>query len=399
MTSLLLRKLGRDLREHWTQFVSVALMAALSVLIFSGLEGGWKGIEAQLDSFAAENQMPDAWIAGLSLTEDDVIEIEGVKGVDAAAFVTTVPVTQVKTGGDHELDLSTTGGTRINAALVIDGAPVSSTDGIWLDAAYAEANDLDTGDRITVAQEGDETELGIKGLILQPDKIAYTGPALVAPDSSKFGYGVVSDDTAAVSAGQAPVEQIIMVTGDTGRLDDEVPAILGDRYGSFAQSDSYPAVATAYERVAQIRSLSYLFSSLFLLVAVLSISTSIRRLTDIQRSKVATLKALGYSNRIIGSYYTAVGGVAVLAGCLTGLALTPMLSRYVLGTQQGSFSLPAWEPSYSAASAVLPVLLLMVCVVASWSASRLMRRMSPAEGMRPDTGRARRTPLERMCKL
>lgn len=88
------RKLGRDLREHWAQFIAVSLMAALSVLIFSGLEGGWRGIQAELDSFAAEQEMPDAWVTGYSLAEDDAEQIEDLDGVDQASLVASVSVTR-----------------------------------------------------------------------------------------------------------------------------------------------------------------------------------------------------------------------------------------------------------------------------------------------------------------
>lgn len=55
MMMLFTKKLRRDLAEHWTQFVAVAVMAALSVLIFSGLEGGWRGIDTHRDKFAHDN--------------------------------------------------------------------------------------------------------------------------------------------------------------------------------------------------------------------------------------------------------------------------------------------------------------------------------------------------------
>ncbi|WGH90603.1 ABC transporter permease [Auritidibacter ignavus] len=393
------RKLGRDLREHWAQFIAVSLMAALSVLIFSGLEGGWRGIQAELDSFAAEQEMPDAWVTGYSLAEDDAEQIEDLDGVDQASLVASVSVTRTDSSSEDDLSLSTRDEAGINAPYSVDGAPVSDEDGVWLDEAYAEANNIGAGDEITVSRGGTDTSLRVKGLILQPDKIAYTGTGLVAPDPASFGYGIVSDQTATELAGAEPVEQTITILGDPGVVHAEAPGILGDRYGSFSDRDTHPHVATAYERVSQIQSLSYLFSSLFLLVALLSIFTSIRRLTDIQRGEVATLKALGHSNRLIGTYFTAVGIVAVLIGVLAGLGLTPLLSRYVLSTQQGSFSLPAWTTAYTPASAVLPVLLIVVCILASWTATRPMRKATPAEGMRPDIGRARRSLLERLPTL
>lgn len=393
------RKLGRDLREHWTQFIAVSLMAALSVLIFSGLEGGWRGIQAELDSFAAEQEMPDAWVTGFSLTEDDLQRFEDLDSVDQASLVTSVPVTRSDSSAVDDLSLTTGDDAGINDPYVVNGEAVSDEDGVWLDEAYAAANDIDTGDEITVSRGGIDTSLRVNGLIVQPDKIAYTGTGLVAPDPAAYGYGIVSDLTATDLAGTEPVEQTITALGDPDMVHAEAPGILGERYGSFFDRDTHPHVATAYERVSQIQSLSYLFSSLFLLVALLSIFTSIRRLTDIQRGEVATLKALGYSNRLIGTYFTAVGIVAVLVGLLVGLGLTPFLSRYVLSTQQGSFSLPEWTPAYTPASAVLPVLLIVVCILASWTATLPMRKASPAEGMRPDVGRARRTSLERRRTL
>ncbi|PXA82255.1 hypothetical protein DCC26_01055 [Auritidibacter sp. NML120779] len=393
------RKLWRDLREHWTQFIAVSLMAALSVLIFSGLEGGWRGIESELDTFATEHEMPDAWVTGLALNEDDVEQFEDLEGVDQASLVASVPVTRTDDSSEDELSLSTAEDAGINAPYIVEGASVSDEDGVWVDVAYAEANSISTGEELIVSRDGTDMSLPVNGLILQPDKIAYTGTGLVAPDPASFGYGVVNDEILADLAGTEPVEQTISVLGDPDVVHAEAPDLLGDRYLSFSDRETHPHVATAYERVTQIQSLSYLFSSLFLLVALLSIFTSIRRLTDIQRGEVATLKALGHSNGLIGTYFTVVGIVAVLIGVLVGLGTTPLLSRYVLSTQQDSFSLPEWTATYTPASAILPLVLIMVCILASWTATRRMRRTTPAEGMRPDIGRARRSVFERFPSL
>ncbi|MFV0427623.1 MAG: FtsX-like permease family protein [Beutenbergiaceae bacterium] len=393
------RKLARDLREHWTQFIAVCLMAALSVLIFSGLEGGWRGIQTVLDDFATQYRMPDAWITGVWLTDDDIRQISDLEGVEDISVVTSVAVARADSSADHDLTLSTYDGTGINEPYIVDGEEVSDREGIWLDDSYALAGGIATGDRITISSRDIEIVLQVRGLIMQPDRVAYTGTGLVAPDHDAYGYGVVDEDTITQLGAVGPTEQAILIRGDTRMLHAEVPGILGDRYVSMSTRDTYPHVATVYERVSQIQSMSYLFSALFLLVALLSIFTSLRRLTDVQRGEIAVLKALGHSNRMIGAYFTTVAIVAVLLGCLIGLAATPILSRYVLSTQQGSFSLPLWEPAYTTTSVFLPLLLLLVCVLASWSATRPIRRASPAEGMRPDIGRARRTVLERLPGL
>lgn len=398
MTRLLLRKLGRDLREHWTQFASVALMAALSVLIFVGMEGGWRGIDTQVEGFADSHRMPDAWVSGHGLTKNDVRALEehvdDPEQIEEAALVDTVLAHHDGT----QVSLTAQPADDINIPWVTAGTPVDDGGGVWIDDGYARAHDLDPGDTLTVTVGDATMELTVRGLILLPDKIAFTGAGRVAPDPQAAGYGLVSAGTLDLLPPEA-VQQTILVRGDLHDLADRARDALGPAYTSYAERDSHPHVATAFERVAQIRSLSYLFSGLFLLVALLSITTSLRRLTDVQRSEVATLKALGVTNARIGGYYTAMSIVPVLVGSAAGLALTPALSRFVLDTQRGSFSLPAWETDYSALSLLLPAGLLLACVAAAWSATRSTRRMSPAEGLRPDIGRARRTPVERVRRL
>ena len=68
MTSvLLLRKLVRDIAQHWTQFVSVFVMATLSMVIYAGLEGAWRGMEQEVADFEHVATLPDAWVFAASI--------------------------------------------------------------------------------------------------------------------------------------------------------------------------------------------------------------------------------------------------------------------------------------------------------------------------------------------
>lgn len=394
----MMRKLGRDLREHWAQFASVTLMAALSILIFAGMEGGWRGIDTQVGAFADSHRMPDTWVSGSGLTEEHVTALE--EHLDSPGLIMeTELVETVRTrSGGTELSLSAQPDGRLNLPRVTAGDPVDHGDGVWIDDGYAHAHGLAPGDTVTVSTTQAEAELTVRGLILLPDKISFTGTGRVAPDPYTAGYGLVALDTLTMLS-PGSLQQTILVSGGPHDFADDAREALGAAYTSYADRESHPHVATAFERVSQIRSLSYLFTGLFLLVALLSITTSVKRLTDVQRSEVAALKALGVSNAHVGGYYTFVSIVPVIVGSLTGLALTPVLSRFVLDTQRGSISLPVWAAEYSMMSLLLPLILILSCVVASWSATSTTRRMSPAEGLRPDIGRARRTPVEHVALL
>ncbi|UTX53777.1 ABC transporter permease [Leucobacter aridicollis] len=358
-------------------------MAALSVLVFSGLEGGWRGIQTQLDAMSDSARMPNAWITGLQLTPRDAAQVEALSGIERATLVSEVTVEREDDGHTDILALSTSDHDTLNAPYVLAGTVDLKADELALDTAYAEANRIQVGDKVTLMHGSGAFTLRVAGLILQPDKIAYTGAGLVAPDPEKHGYGLVTASVLNKLKSSGPSTSSILVRGDASVVRTEAAETLGSKHATILDRSSNPTVSTAYERVDQIRSLSYLFSSLFVAVSLLSIFTSIRRLTDTQQSEVAVLKALGFTNSAVGAYFTAVGMVAVSVGIVVGLSFAPFLSTYVLGTQQSSFALPSWTPSYTFASGLLPFLLIAVCALGSWTATRPVRRSSPATGMRP----------------
>lgn len=396
--TLLRRKTLRDLGAHRSQFVAVLLMALLSTLVLAGLEGGWRGMQRALDSFAEDSALADAWVSGTGLTPADADALAEVDGVEQVAFTTAVDVT-VPTAAEDDADATltlTTAGDDVDAPWTAAGRPFDPAGrGAWVDDRFAAAHGLEPGDDLTVAVGSTTTTLTVEGLVLLPDRVAHSGPGLVAPDPDLFGYAVVGDETLRDLVPGPVGVQTLAVRGDPAAAREAARAQLGDRYLGSADRTTHPAVAPAYERVGQIRSLSFLFSSLFVLVAVLSMVTSIRRLLDIQRGEVATLKALGVRDRALAASFTALGVVVVTTGAVAGLAAAPLLSRFVLSTQEASFALPPWTPAWTIATLTLPVALVLASVVAGWSATRTIRRTSPAEGLRPAPGRARASVLER----
>ena len=88
-----------------------------------------------------------------------------------------------------------------------------------------------------------------------------------------------------------------------------------------------------------------MFSALFLLLALLSIHTSIKRLVDIQQRDIATLRALGIDNASIGRHYATFGLVTAGVGGVIGLLVARPMSVFVLTTQQSDFALRSWVPS------------------------------------------------------
>jgi len=74
-------------------------------------------------------------------------------------------------------------------------------------------------------------------------------------------------------------------------LHDDIVTATGDRLVRITDRETNDAVATALDRVDQIRNLSVLFSFIFVLLAILAMYTSTRRLVEMQVREIATLKS------------------------------------------------------------------------------------------------------------
>lgn len=132
-------------------------------------------------------------------------------------------------------------------------------------------------------------------------------------------------------------------------------------------------MANALDRVGQIRNLSYMFSFIFILLAILAMYTTIRRLIESQTKEIAVLKALGFSNRSIGFHYASFGFLIGGGGALLGALISPLLSWFVLSTQKDMFSIPEWTISYNYTSLIVYLIVVSTCVLSAFLASREAR--------------------------
>ncbi|PTL71553.1 hypothetical protein C1I63_00920 [Rathayibacter caricis DSM 15933] len=396
MIGLLVTKLRRDLLRYGSQFVSVLLMSALSVTVYAGLEGAWRGMQVEIDRFAAESALPDAWVRASASTASDVAALTRLPGVVDVSSSTTFPLLHARADGTGTLLVTSSGSTSVNRPLVTAGAPVDPDgEGIWIDAAYAQAHGVVVGDRIQLSRPGHADAPVVRGLVVVPDALALTAPGLIAPDFDDYAPALMSAAEAADAFGIAFTGDTLRVVGGAAEVQEHAPDILGERYLGFSDRTSNPSIAPVFIRVGQIRDVSVMFSSLFVLVALLAMSTSIRRLVEIQRTETATLGALGLGRTTIGLSFVGLSSTVVVIGAAVGAALAPALSSYVLGTQQEAFALPNWRISYSWTTPLLALGLLLACAVAAWAVTAGARSRSPAVGMRPAAERSHRLLIER----
>jgi putative ABC transport system permease protein len=391
-------KLRRDLRRHWRQFVAVLLMAFLSVLVYTGLEGAWNGLRQHLDAYAADTALADVWLAAVGVDDalvDRVAAVEGVRAVEAVEHLDAA-VTLPDDDAHLVVELVPAASGTLSLPSVVDGAASGPEDGgFWLGAPFAEAQGIAVGDVVALTAGGWTTDVVVAGTYLSSERLYFTGtPALVAPAPELYGYAMLPADDVP-DAGVVMSSTVRVATDGSARTSAAVADEVGDRLLRLTDRTTNDAVATAYDRVDQIRDLSVLFSFIFVLLAVLAMYSSMRRLVEMQTREVATLKALGVGSREIAAHFAMYGLVTGGIGAVLGMLVAPAMSRYVLGTQQSMVSMPDWGIAYTPVPLAVAVLVTGVCVGGAALAARPALRGVPAEQLRPGVARGRRVLLER----
>lgn len=404
MSKYLIVKLLRDLRRYWPQFIAVFLMAMLSVLIYTGLEGAWNGLNKQLDNYATETNLADTWVTLTAPNEALVSEIGGLPGVHAveeAAFF-SAHTSVGDSNATLEVEVLSDKKPQISRPTLVEGsAPDPEGDGIWIAQPFAEAYGLHVGDPLDIDIGTTSRTFDVQGIFYSAEKLYYTGtPSLVAPEPELYSYAILPATEFSADQTLPPTRTVLRVDADSSdALRDNILEVAGDDLVRITDRGSNDAVSTAFDRVDQIRNLSVLFSFIFVLLAILAMYTSTRRLVDMQTREIATLKSLGYSARSIGTHFSLYGLVAGGVGAVLGLLIAPAISTYVLSTQQAMLSMPVWSIGYTVIPLMVLLLVILVCTLGAFLAARPSLGGVPAEQLRPGIARGRHILLERFTGL
>ena len=224
---LLNRKLFSDIKHNWAQFMSVFLMAMLSILVFVGLQGAWHGLQVSLNNYLNQNQLPNYWIQSQYITNNDKNKLLATQGIKKVATGTRLQVTQ----NDHHLIIESYQ-KPITSWHQIKGAKYNSqsSNGIWLNKEYAKANSIKVGDTLPVTYNSNKVNLKVKGIIQSPNHIYFTGTQdFIAPNYSNYGYAYVSPNTLYGKLGYQEQQNIVEITGKHTNFRQVSEKIFGKR--------------------------------------------------------------------------------------------------------------------------------------------------------------------------
>lgn len=159
----------------------------------------------------------------------------------------------------------------------------------------------------------DEYNKGVKDL--EDAKVKYQDGLKEYEDGKKEFETKTKDANKKIKDAEKDIKDI-----ETRLASLDVPAYgIQGKYGHFG-------FYTFIDQATSLNYMSYIFSTLFYLVAILVTLTTILRMVENERSQIGTLKALGYSKNNILIKYLSYGLTAALAGSVIGI----FAGRYIL---------------------------------------------------------------------
>ena len=384
---MLFKKMLRDFKDHKIQFLSIFLMALIGVYAFTGISGEAVGLVDVSTKYYEDTNLADGWIYGEDIDKDIFSDIKGMDQIkDAQREMVVSTVANYSSDPDITLHIIE-GKQKISTFHLFKGKDFDENDkeGIWIDKRFADGRNLDIGDKITLKFDGKEVSKTIKGIMYSPEYVYYIQEGSLLPDFSQVGYAYMPSKGADFDIEYNTITLDAYEELDEKDFKADMEETLGQKaYVQFVHRDNNVGIKTLQEEIAQHQMFSGIFPSIFVLVSLLTLVTTMSRVISAQRIQIGTLKAMGYSNRTIILHYLSYGFVLSLTGSIIGLVLGPMTIPYLFyPTMSSTYSLPRWGPSWDISFFAVAGMMVLFSVVVSYISVKSISDENPAETIRP----------------
>ena len=393
---MLLKKLFRTLWHYKAQFISMVIMIALGTGVFLGFNIEWYSLDVSTREMYDATGFADFRIfseTGFSQADlEKVLSIDGVE--DAARYLSVNTAVQDDT---DTIALTVSTNMNVSGILLMEGEPYSDTDpeGIWLSDSYAAANGIHVGDRMAFSYNTLTVSGTVKGLVKSSEYlICVPDENQMMPDYTAYGYAYISPVMLenAIPAlyraflGSSLYHQINVKSAlSKAEFVAKADKALGTTRLILDKSETV-SWAQARGEVEEGITMGSILPVLFLAIAILTMVTTMHRITASEKTQIGTFKALGFKDRRILRHYSAYALIIGLMGSCLGIALGYGLGRFILspdGAMATYIDLPAW-PLYAPAFTWIVIALMNVFLtVIGFLSVRKMLQGTAADALRP----------------
>lgn len=385
---MLTRKLWRTMWQYRAQFISMVIMIALGIGVFVGFNMEWYSIEKNINYAFTQTGFADYRLVNeAGFTEADYEKIISIDGVTQATRYLSVN-TKVK-DSDNVVTLTVTTNPEVSGFMVMQGNPYgpTSADGIWLSDQYAERNHLQIGDAYTLVYQSMEITGKIEGVVKAGEYLIYIpDESQVMPDFNTSGFAYISPVMLQNTLGYEYYPQVNVISDlDRQTFSAQANTALG-KTTLLLTKDETVSYSEAMGESEEGKTMGAILPVLFLAIAILTMITTMHRITTNEKTQIGTLKALGFKDRKIKLHYTSYALMIGLMGTLLGIGIGYGLAYYIMnphGAMGTYFDMPQWNLYLPWFGWVVLLLINALLVLVGYLSVRKMLRGTACEVLRP----------------
>lgn len=398
---MLIRKLFRTAWSYKSQFISMVIMIAIGAGIFLGFNIEWKSLEHDSFTFLEDTNYADFRIySETGFSEDDIKAIQGIDGVDAATRYFNVNVGIKDTKKSVALNVSEN--YTVSTMLVTDGTEYNdNSDGIWLSDKFAASNNINIGDELTFTYTGIEIVGEVVGLVKSGENmICVADENQLMPDYEAFGFAYITPKTLEKALGFAFYPQINIISDmDKAELEQAIKDASGTTFLVTTKEEHY-SYAGVMSEAEEGKTMGSILPVLFLAIAILTMVTTMHRISANEKVQIGTLKALGFRDRKILIHYTSYGLMIGLIGSVLGVALGYLVASIIIspsGMMSTYIDIPDWRLIMPVFCIPVIVLMLIILTLISYLSVKKMLKGTAADALRPYTPKSmKKSIIERL---
>ncbi len=346
------RKLFRDLGRLWAQGLAIALVAAAGVITLLIGIGTLRSLSETQQAYYERYRFADVFATATRIPGAVIDRVAGLPGVAVAEGriqkrVILAIEGMAEPANGLVLSIPDRGEPRLNALHLLEGRmPESGRAGeVVVSGAFATAQRLRPGARLSAIMDGETRELLVTGIALSPEFVYSVAPGEFLPDDRRFGVIWMPYAAAAASFDMRGDFNALSAQLMRGAGERAVIAAIDELLRPYGGSGGYgrdqqTSHAFLASELSQLEAMNYVLPPIFLGVAAFLVNMTLGRLVTLEREQIGLFKAIGYRSAGIAWHYVKLALLIAAVGVVIGWGFGAWLGRLLAGVYAEFYKFP-----------------------------------------------------------
>ena len=393
------KKLFRELWEMKFRAVLVILSIGMAIGLYGGLLLVEDNVFASRDLTLADLKYEDArfstfGMANTSIVADINSNVDNIKTIDQRIALDTIVSYNDEEFSGLIYGIDSSRRPLINNLLIDNGTYFNSDSSgeVIIELRFAEANDINIGDNITLNYGSYKIQRTVVGVAFSPEYKYVINPNTGFAEKGYFSPVWMPIDEIYDMLGMNDVlNEVLIQVVDNGKLDETITKVQDYLANNGIRSLAIKGVdeldsAFMEEDVSSLGEFSVAIGVIILLVAIFVIYDALTKIITSQRTLIGIMRALGANSKELLQHYVSFGVILSVIGIIIGLPLGYFFMYLITGEFAKLIGLTFIATNFNIHPFYTPMILTMVVtILSSIFAVIKIIKISPVEAMTNQT--------------